>query len=228
MDLAEIKIENIPHPFFYRKATSDETILAVSFSDNPEYIFPRFDAKNVLDIGANIGVMSVLMANTYPNANVFAFEPDAENFKILIKNAAPYKNIHCFQLGLGARTEQRKLFDSADPENFGGKSLYARGSSDKSNTIQIVQAREFLEDELKLTNLDLIKCDCEGAEFEIFDALTRGDLIRSVKWITGELHGHLEWDLLALLATDFEIGIKKNIGDLVCHFNARNKSLRPK
>lgn len=57
----------------------------------------------VLDIGANLGVMSYYLAKNFPNREVFAFEPIPYNFQNLEKIVKKFelKNIKTFQLALG-------------------------------------------------------------------------------------------------------------------------------
>ncbi|MEM7371324.1 MAG: FkbM family methyltransferase [Bacteroidota bacterium] len=63
----------------------------------------------VLDIGANIGVMSVLMARKCQEGSVFAFEPIPDNFATLQKIISFYglSNVSAFQLALG--DEQKEV-----------------------------------------------------------------------------------------------------------------------
>jgi FkbM family methyltransferase len=61
------------------------------------------DKGVVLDIGANIGVMSYYLAKEYPERVVFAFEPIPYNFQNLKKISEKFSlhNIKPFQLALG-------------------------------------------------------------------------------------------------------------------------------
>lgn len=57
----------------------------------------------VLDIGANLGVMSYYLAHGFPRRKVYAFEPVPYNFRNLerIKNEFGLDNLYCYQLALG-------------------------------------------------------------------------------------------------------------------------------
>jgi FkbM family methyltransferase len=59
----------------------------------------------VLDIGANIGIMTVLMAKACPEGKVYAFEPVPDNFRALqrIVKFMKVKNASLHQLALGAQ-----------------------------------------------------------------------------------------------------------------------------
>ncbi len=60
------------------------------------------DAR-VLDIGANIGIMTGLLAKRCPQGKIFAFEPIPQNFRALQRIVRFLKAAHvqCFQLALG-------------------------------------------------------------------------------------------------------------------------------
>lgn len=60
----------------------------------------------VLDIGANIGIMTVLIAKRCPQGRVYAFEPVPENFRALSRVVAHYglPQVSLHQVALGAET----------------------------------------------------------------------------------------------------------------------------
>jgi FkbM family methyltransferase len=62
---------------------------------------------NILDIGANVGTMSLLFARRCPRGTVFAFEPIPENYRAAkaVLRLFRIKNAKLFQLGLGEREE---------------------------------------------------------------------------------------------------------------------------
>lgn len=55
----------------------------------------------VVDVGANIGLFSLLIKQQLPEAAVYAFEPSPVHFALLGKNLQSYHHIHLFQQGLG-------------------------------------------------------------------------------------------------------------------------------
>lgn len=64
---------------------------------------------HVLDIGANIGIMTGLLARRCPAGKIVAFEPIPENFRALERIVRFLKADHvsCYQLALG--NEQKKI-----------------------------------------------------------------------------------------------------------------------
>jgi FkbM family methyltransferase len=64
---------------------------------------------NIVDVGANIGLFSLLIKQQLPDAAVYAFEPSPVHFELLGKNLQRYRQIHLFQQGLG-ETVTHKTF----------------------------------------------------------------------------------------------------------------------
>jgi FkbM family methyltransferase len=204
-------------PIHYRDKTSDMDMINSILIKQQEYFFPNnFEPDLIYDIGANIGVVAVILANIYPKAIIHAFEPQKTNFEILYKNCTPYQNIHLHAVGLGASSGSKKLWPSDSPTNFGGFSNFIQ--SGEPEDCKILSVARTVE---QYGVPDLIKIDCEGAECEILRNFPKLDL---VSWITGELHGvDAEYLLLHRLDSHFRLAIQRNFFDKVWHFHAVNK-----
>ncbi len=72
--------------------------------------FP-FIPQTIIDGGGNIGLFSVLMANRYPKARIFAIEPDPGNFSQLQKNTANYPTVTPINAGIWNKTCFLKVVD---------------------------------------------------------------------------------------------------------------------
>lgn len=61
----------------------------------------------ILDIGANIGIMTVHLARKFKNTHVYAFEPIPQNIRILHKIINHYKlnNVKIFEYALGDKSQ---------------------------------------------------------------------------------------------------------------------------
>ena len=77
--------------------------------------------------------------------------------------------------------------------------------------------------DIGIESADVIKIDTEGSEYDILTNLGR-DFLGKVKWIYGELHGNRDFELLAFLGEQFEIGVKRTIGKRLFMFQARSKT----
>eukprot|EP01037_Dinobryon_pediforme_P016826 gene16826-17007_t len=104
--------------FYSRPSDSDMSVFRQIFVER-SYDFNRFAQKSrifgyyqailaagktpiIVDAGANIGASSMYLAKFFPEALVFAVEPDPQNIKICRLNCAPYQNIRVKEAAIGA------------------------------------------------------------------------------------------------------------------------------
>jgi FkbM family methyltransferase len=81
-----------------------------------EYVFQSGIYNTFFDVGANIGIYSLIAANQSPNSRVFAFEPHPVTFSFLMENVRInfYGNqIKCFQFALGDSNTKTLFRNSA-------------------------------------------------------------------------------------------------------------------
>jgi FkbM family methyltransferase len=128
-----------------------------------------------IDVGANIGYFTLLMANLVgPHGKVIAFEPLAENFKILKENIQlnGHANVVAENLALMSRTERIEL-RSATP---GAITWVASVKIDQNAAVESQSAEAVTLDEYVETNgiakVDFLKIDVEGAEASVLEGAT--------------------------------------------------------
>lgn len=120
--------------------------------------------KTIFDIGANIGIYSILFSRRFPDANIYAFEPVPENFEVLQWNTKNVDNIHIYNLAFGKNEIVTLRYPSSREEDFEtNKGLYSTVHKG-SHPIQANSCR--LDSWCEENNIypDLIKIDVEGAE----------------------------------------------------------------
>ena len=226
--IAQYKWHGIP--IRYRPGTSDTALIysvLLKQGRKSEYWVPQsLDPAVILDIGANIGISSIYFSGRFPRAQIYAFEPVPQNVALLSRNLANYDRAHISPVALGRKNGTVEMFASDSPHNFGGFSFYDRGSdTGRKMAVEMRDANSVLR-ELCIDHVDLIKIDTEGAEYDILTALDES-LLRSVKWIMGELHGERDFELLAFLSRWFDIETKKSLKNRLFMFRACNKTLTP-
>ncbi|MBU2702291.1 FkbM family methyltransferase [Sporomusaceae bacterium BoRhaA] len=213
------------HPFYYRTGTSDtdviDTIL-IKPQHRSEYFIKDNNVKTILDIGGNIGTASVFFANLYPDANIYTFEPMPNNFKLLEKNVAGYPKVNPYNVALGNKSYQTSIYHSPEEDCKGSFSLLTPNKSGCHTDIQVKSVAEFIA-ENEIDNIDIIKIDTEGAEYDILAAIPP-QILSKTKWIIGELHNYKNWELLNLLEKDFHIGVDKGVDCSLAIFTAHIKS----
>ena len=154
------------------------------------------DDAVLIDIGFNRGIAS-LFFSTYPNIKrIYAFEPFKPTFRLAKKNLAlnPQlsQKIHAFNVGLGKAEVTKELPYRASAT--GGMSTALDVCMGEKNTTKETvaikdAAREIAQIlEKNKTEHIVVKCDCEGAEFEIFERLNEENLIEEIDVILMEYH----------------------------------------
>jgi len=119
----------------------------------------------IVDIGANIGVFSVYAANESKKAIIYAYEPVITNYEILnenINNNNFNDRIKTFNLGIASKNETRKIYISTSTLH----SITDTNKCQYHETIQCITLNDIIITN-KLNNIDLLKINCEGAEYEI-------------------------------------------------------------
>lgn len=148
----------------------------------------------VVDIGANVGMVSIYVAKRFPSVRVLAFEPIPDNYAHLVTNIARngVTNVVPHQLAI---TSDGRAFRMI--VNFGNNSGGGTGN------LRDMALRDHDYFTVESTTLDrvfeahaiaacrLLKIDCEGAEHEI---LTTATCLDRVEYLSGEFHinRHLE------------------------------------
>ena len=212
---------------FYRPATSDPLAIyqvLLRRGGKAEYYLPeRLQPEVIVDIGSNIGTSILFFREKFPAAKIYGFEPHPETFRILEKNVAGLPSIKVFNYALGAANADVAVpFDGADFSRFTlAKDVGGDWSGPLSPTAcQVKHAGEVVKN-LGLTKVDLLKIDCEGAEYDVLTALPF-DLVRQCQWIVGEMHDASAFPLLAMLAPHFDLDLKKTMFAPFFRFHACN------
>jgi FkbM family methyltransferase len=186
-----IGLRNSSETYLFRngvKITTREGADSITIAD----IFIRKDYGNVtenstvVDIGANIGAYSIFATSTSKKTVVYAYEPMRSSFNLLLHNIKDNKlekRIFPFPLGVGAKREKRKLYIQ---ENSLSHSLYPSKKSKHYVEIDCVSLSDIFK-ENKIERCDILKVDCEGAEFEIFYN-TPAEYFQKIKKICLEYH----------------------------------------
>ncbi len=130
----------------------------------------------VLDIGANIGVMTVSLARKLDKARVFAFEPIPNNLKGLKRIVAHYKltNVQIFENALGEQSGELKMvLPVIDKLKMQGLSHVVKPGDDSAwnkgefYTVP-VKTLDQMQELASLPKISAIKIDVENFEYFVF------------------------------------------------------------
>jgi len=148
-----------------------------------------------LDLGANMGVVTDILART--GADVVAFEPDPWAFGKLTERFADTPNITLVNAAVGVGSGTVRLmratnFD-ANPHGASVKSTILDGGRqiDAANAVDVplIDFPAYLSDRLKdRAEIAFVKMDIEGAELDILEAMDRDALFGRIRVLVAETH----------------------------------------
>jgi FkbM family methyltransferase len=136
-------------------------------------LFSNFlNGGTVLDIGANVGLTSILFAQA--SEKVFAFEPSLNTFRNLSINvqSSKYSNLHLFRFGLGSRNENRILITSPGSSVSSYVLTNDTHSEYQQEIIQIKKLDKVYKS-INISNVTFIKIDVEGNELDVLFGATK-------------------------------------------------------
>jgi FkbM family methyltransferase len=117
----------------------------------------------VVDIGAAIGEFTVFAAMV-PNTRVLAYEPSSSSAAVLVENLRlnQIENVVLERAGVGSDFDRLELDTSGDPLRMGTRESGTLASSERVDVVPLSSVLERAGG-----SIDLLKLDCEGAEYDI-------------------------------------------------------------
>ncbi|MFH1626575.1 MAG: FkbM family methyltransferase [bacterium] len=126
--------------------------------------------ETFIDIGANIGQHSMFAASIVGNfGKVYSFEPIPRIYNQILDSVHlnNFDNIiKAYNFALGEKDTEQTLYITS--ENIGGSSLIKRSECDKKIEVKIIKGDNIL---LQLKQINLIKMDVEGYEYEALSGI---------------------------------------------------------
>jgi FkbM family methyltransferase len=148
-----------------RDGNSDIRVFKQIFIDEVYNFFPdQFEPKIIIDAGANVGFSPIWFKRMFPKSKVLAIEPEKENFKVLSKNISGIQGITALENALWF--EQTSLTISNPSSDSWGFRLNTADSCNE-NRIETITIQNLIT-KYSIDQIDLLKIDIEGAEYELF------------------------------------------------------------
>jgi FkbM family methyltransferase len=152
---------------------------------------PVQDDWAVIDIGAGIGDFSIYAAYGRPKTWVYAYEPFPDSYEFLKKNLAlnDIKNVEALQEAVWSKAGELVLDISGEEPLQAASSEEGQGAmKTREHTVEVpAVSLETVLNRHGLARVDLVKLDCEGAEYEILMKASPGILAR-IQRIVMEYH----------------------------------------
>lgn len=131
-----------------------------------------------LDIGANVGEFCNVLFDKIDTLKVaYLIEPEEQNYNFMLKNITKTKEVHFIKNAIGYNLSEAYL---VSPDgNVGGFRVSENTSGQKIEVKTL--------EELNLPNIDFVKIDVEGFEYNIIE---NSSFLQKVNLIEIEFHDH--------------------------------------
>jgi FkbM family methyltransferase len=182
-NIVGVNVPGLRSAVHIRSRTSDALVLKQALLENDFWFGLPGEPRFIIDAGANIGVVSAVLATRFPGARIVALELDFENFTLLKKNVAPYVNVTALHAGLWSN---RASLTVSNPEATSWAFRAEPSSIAGAKNVQGLGVADLLR-QFEAANVDLLKIDIEGGEIEVFGE-GADEWIDRVSVIAVELH----------------------------------------
>lgn len=137
--------------------------------------------KRVMDLGANIGASLIYLMHRFPSATAIAVEPHPACLEVLRLNAEQFGDrVQVLPCAVCQTSGEVTLYPNGD---HWSASLAHRRGDDQGFCVPC-STFDDLANRFGSEDIDFVKCDIEGAEFEIFNA----ENTKRIKHFIGEIH----------------------------------------
>jgi FkbM family methyltransferase len=161
--LRSIYVPGLKRTVFYRSA-ADKGVISHFFYPGTRILDRAASPVRVIvDAGANIGMETVRMRHFFPQARVFAIEPSTENYRVLVRNAAEDKGfVETLNNAVWSSQVALRLQPGPSSEGFSVRPAEPGESAD----IEAISMNAVLQ--RVGGEIDILKMDIEGSEYEVF------------------------------------------------------------
>jgi FkbM family methyltransferase len=191
-----LRLSGISSPLICRPRDSDLTVLWTAFFLQDCDFNLAEPNPTIIDVGANVGYVSVFLANKYPAARIVAVEVDPDNVDILRRNVQGY-NVDVVQGAIWSSHSYCCIDRSAEKSYAFRVREVPEGTPGSLPALTITDLLE----RLGTRNLDLLKLDIEGAEEALF-AANYEEWVDRIRTLIVEIHGTKAYEAIKSVMID--------------------------
>lgn len=176
-----LRLRKLGTEFSFTVADRADYVILAEVLVAEAYALPELtDPSAIIDLGANVGASVAFFRLRYPHASICACEPSPAVFGRLQQNVGTMKKVSLRRIAVTDRT-------GSMPFRVSDESLMSSLDSSVPGRVVTVETRTLddLMADLSLDELDLLKIDIEGAEFEVLRSFAGLDRTHAV---VGEVH----------------------------------------
>lgn len=157
-----------------------KTVEKENFIDNVyQKFFEVEEGDIVFDVGASVGPFTHLIKDQKPG-KIYCFEPHSQLYQTLTRNVSD-ENVVCVNQAIGPVTGEFKC------AGLFNKDLLGSSKEENRQTIPVIKFNDFVKQN-NITQIDFLKTDCEGGEYDIFNDENMDWISENVSKIAGEWH----------------------------------------
>jgi len=162
----------------------------------------------IIDIGAHVGFFTIYASKKAYKGKVFSFEPASTSFNLLQKNVKMNKlsNVITQNYAVLKKSGNATLF--VDKSDELANNVFKKDPSLIKEDVTVISLQDIFS-KYQIKKVDLLKLDCEGAEYEIILNLPK-DILKKIVKISAEIHPDIEnysvdMILKFLIANNFKV-----------------------
>lgn len=167
---------------FRVKDSTDLAVLREVFLDEEYNLDVPHPPEVIFDLGSNIGASVIYFRLKYPNAKIYAFEPNPAAFSRLVEHTRQFSGIETYPYALFDTDGPMEFF--VHTESHLSSSLVRRTSGQKPTTIDARTLSSAMA-VAKVDHIDLMKFDIEGGEARLLKDVRA---LAKVGALIGEVH----------------------------------------
>ena len=184
---------------YYVRPTSQ---FGLSLGEDMRRLLGKKDRPRIIDVGANSGQWLASIKGTFPAARVVCYEPDERAFALLQETARPLSDVEIVQCALGSAPGVTTFFRNADSVTSSllqpAAQQRALPYAEKLTPLDAVEMEvRTLADEMRrldLTQVDLLKTDCQGFDLRVLEGAQREIENGAIDLISTEALFHPEYE----------------------------------
>jgi len=176
----------------------------------------------ILDLGANLGIISILLSKKFPFTKIYSFEASPINYDNFIKNIKDNNCLNIIPFNLAVWSKSNDIIEiPTSPTNSGGSSIFYKPEFFNQYPVSKIPTISLKDifDQNNINECKLLKIDVEGAEYEIFKEFPQ-EYYNKIKNIGIEFH-----KCQAANTFNLKKALKENNIPITCEFNAGGRKL---
>jgi FkbM family methyltransferase len=154
----------------------------------------KYEIKTIFDVGANIGQTALNFKKSFPQSEIYCFEPIKDTFSKLVTNTKTIGNIHPHNCAFGSNQEKFKIYlKPQDTWNSIVTNETWGVDPNKFEYINIETVDDFIKQN-QIHTIDILKTDTEGFDLEVLKGAKNLLLNNKIQFVISEV-GFIKEDL---------------------------------